>query len=550
LIKTVTEEGTIVNNSYNAEGYRTGKEVNGKKTYYLYEVDKIILEVDEAGNQKARNVYGTNLILRTADGETYYYLYNGHADVTALVTREGTIAATYYYDAFENILESTGEVNNNIRYSGYQYEEETGLYYVNARMYDPKTARFLQEDTYTGDPNDPLSLNLYTYCSNNPLIYLDPTGHSLEEIGNFFKTVAGKAGKAIKEAKESINEENFGKIGGFIDKSNSLGEALFRRVKANANSLYNMGKGSIEPALSWVDLGIGWGLNKSKYIDDQTYGYYKENIWGKIEHYSENAGIINPIADLVAMGIGEKYLRSTFADRQLIDNYISISKNKLKTSFPEGIKSFVEQFKTITNKEKLYNYFLNVNATDEQLEEFATHAYTVGFMLYGGVKTVSGIKPKMSNLNAKTFSYNANGTMQLAAASTSSLSVVLEGGLLGNLAFSAIGSLGGSSYNGSNEKGSTVREGAGSVFKPVNNMKMKTSEALDAASEWLGKGYKDMGNGRFVSADGKRVVRMGDADILGKHGGGKHMNFEELVPNPNKPGKMQVSTNYHIYLTD
>ncbi len=197
MIKTVTEEGTIVHNFYNAEGYRTGKEVNGEKTYYLYEADKIILEVDEAGNQKARNVYGTNLILRTVDGETYYYLYNGHADVTALITREGTIAATYYYDAFGNILESTGEVNNNIRYSGYQYEEETGLYYVNARMYDPKTARFLQEDTYTGDPNDPLSLNLYMYCNNNPLIYNDPTGHAPNLLKNAGKWLVHKVMKPV-----------------------------------------------------------------------------------------------------------------------------------------------------------------------------------------------------------------------------------------------------------------------------------------------------------------------------------------------------------------
>ena len=44
-------------------------------------------------------------------------------------------------------------------------------------MYDPKTARFLQEDTYLGDRNDPLSLNLYTYCHNDPVMYWDPTGH-------------------------------------------------------------------------------------------------------------------------------------------------------------------------------------------------------------------------------------------------------------------------------------------------------------------------------------------------------------------------------------
>jgi hypothetical protein len=44
-------------------------------------------------------------------------------------------------------------------------------------MYDPVTARFLQEDTYSGDPSDPLSLNLYTYCKNEPLMHYDPTGH-------------------------------------------------------------------------------------------------------------------------------------------------------------------------------------------------------------------------------------------------------------------------------------------------------------------------------------------------------------------------------------
>jgi RHS repeat-associated protein len=108
-------------------------------------------------------------------------MYNGHADVTALINATtGAMDATYYYDAFGNIMESTGNVDNNITYAGYQYDEETGLYYLNARMYDPKIARFLQEDTYRGDPNDPLSLNLYTYVKNNPLVYYDPTGHVVE----------------------------------------------------------------------------------------------------------------------------------------------------------------------------------------------------------------------------------------------------------------------------------------------------------------------------------------------------------------------------------
>ena len=87
-------------------------------------------------------------------------------------------------------------------------------------------------------------------------------------------------------------------------------------------------------------------------------------------------------------------------------------------------------------------------------------------------------------------------------------------------------------------------------FVLKDGMKMKTDNVLTAAEEFLEKGYKDMGSGRYVSADGTRVVRMGDSDILGKHGGGSHMNFETLVPNPNKPGKKMVKENLHIYLED
>jgi RHS repeat-associated protein len=165
---------------YNGEGYRVVKNDNNKVTNYLYEYDKVILETDNANNQLSRNVYGTNLISRTSGSETLYYMYNGHADVTALIDNLGTVKGSYYYDAFGNIIEQTGNVNNNITYAGYQYDSETGLYYLNARYYDSKIARFLSEDTYTGNPSDPLSLNLYTYCINNPIMYVDPTGHEYQ----------------------------------------------------------------------------------------------------------------------------------------------------------------------------------------------------------------------------------------------------------------------------------------------------------------------------------------------------------------------------------
>ncbi|MFC5404398.1 S8 family serine peptidase, partial [Cohnella soli] len=164
---------------YNGDGLRVKKTTSdGITTNYLYEYDKVVLETDGKNKQTARHLYGLNLISRTMGSETYFYLYNGHADVTALLTPTGVVASSYVYDAYGNITNQVGTVKNPIRYAGYQYDEESKLYYLNARYYDPKLARFLTEDTYRGQGRDPLSLNLYTYVHNEPIMYWDPSGHA------------------------------------------------------------------------------------------------------------------------------------------------------------------------------------------------------------------------------------------------------------------------------------------------------------------------------------------------------------------------------------
>ena len=184
-LSCMKEDTTTALYKYNAQGYRVEKEVNGEATNYLYEVDKVVLETDRSNQQKAFQVYGSNLLYRNvaADAEmeaqSYYYLYNAHGDVTALIDVAGNIAATYDYDAFGTIINKSGDADNHITYAGYQQDDESGLYYLNARYYDSVTARFITED----DPkyskrNDPLSLNLYVYCHNDPILYTDPSGHA------------------------------------------------------------------------------------------------------------------------------------------------------------------------------------------------------------------------------------------------------------------------------------------------------------------------------------------------------------------------------------
>lgn len=62
-------------------------------------------------------------------------------------------------------------------YAAQQYNYESGLYYMGARLYNPSIGRFTQEDTYWGSSGDPSSYNLYAYCGGNPIAYSDPSGH-------------------------------------------------------------------------------------------------------------------------------------------------------------------------------------------------------------------------------------------------------------------------------------------------------------------------------------------------------------------------------------
>lgn len=98
------------------------------------------------------------------------------------------------------------------------------------------------------------------------------------------------------------------------------------------------------------------------------------------------------------------------------------------------------------------------------------------------------------------------------------------------------------------DQGDDFHKKAHEDIKPFRDKIVKTDDALDKAIKFLGKGYKDMGNGRFVSADKLRQIRMDDPDILGHHYKGPHINFDILKPNPIRPNKMIVIDKIHMLL--
>jgi len=116
---------------------------------------------------------------------TYYFRRNLLGDVIGIYDTNGAKVGGYAYDAWGNCtitLNTNGIATKNpIRYRGYYYDQDTGLYYLNARYYSPEWRRFISpDDTAYLDPDSFNGLNLYCYCNNDPVNYADPSGHMPE----------------------------------------------------------------------------------------------------------------------------------------------------------------------------------------------------------------------------------------------------------------------------------------------------------------------------------------------------------------------------------
>lgn len=199
----ITDGETSISYTYNGDGIRTSKTVGGVPTTYIL-VDGRLLGEQSAGDSivylydEAGEKYGF-----TYRKAWYYYQKNLQGDITGIYNADGELVTEYTYDAWGapltvtgSLAETIGQVNP-IRYRGYYYDSESGLYYLQSRYYDPEVGRFLNADGILGANNDMLSYNLFAYCSNNPVNRIDPSGHFWKEIGDFFKGVGNAIGDFV-----------------------------------------------------------------------------------------------------------------------------------------------------------------------------------------------------------------------------------------------------------------------------------------------------------------------------------------------------------------
>ena len=204
--------------------------------------------------------------------------------------------AEYKYDAWGNHRVYTGtgiditdnsSYNNSVaklnpfRYRGYYYDTETGLYYLNSRYYDPSIGRFINADDISYiQPTDINGLNLFAYCGNNPVMYVDPTGNFVLSlttliligfgVGATISVGASIISQGIDKGWSNINWWQVGLdglIGGISGALSMTGLGMWSLAGINAGLSFigSVGGNLLNGAdfgdkKTWIDISISTGI--------------------------------------------------------------------------------------------------------------------------------------------------------------------------------------------------------------------------------------------------------------------------------------------------
>ena len=195
-LQKMQKAGVTAEFVYNADGLRVQKTVNGVATKYTLHGKNVVHMTSgadelhffyDAQNRPAVVVY---------NGTAYAYVKSLQGDIVAILDENGNTVVSYGYDAWSAPLWCTGELAETLgkvqpfRYRGYVFDEETGLYYLRSRYYNPGWGRFVNADAEIAVEAKLWDAKLFLYCANNPVRYTD-------DGGNSFWDVLADCGKAL-----------------------------------------------------------------------------------------------------------------------------------------------------------------------------------------------------------------------------------------------------------------------------------------------------------------------------------------------------------------
>lgn len=224
LLESVTDEQGSYTYTYDADGYRATKVTANGKTTFDTIGGQLLAQAGPEGNLYFQYSGGTPFGF-VLDDIQYYYLTNLNGDVVGIIDAQGNLLAQYVYDPWGKLLQiNTTEPDNAdqlavatanpLRYRGYYYDSETGMYYLQSRYYDPDLGRFISADDFDClTTSNFFSVNAYAYCWNSPIAFKDSEGNTpnlalaYANIKAFLVDVNGKIAEKLKAKKQKFLEK-------------------------------------------------------------------------------------------------------------------------------------------------------------------------------------------------------------------------------------------------------------------------------------------------------------------------------------------------------
>ena len=181
LVRVTEPDGKEVSFGYAPTGERIWRKDKTGHTWFVTDGVNLLAELDESLKPKASYLQGPGIdrpLMLSKDGKSYFYLPDLLGSIAALTDSTGKVSASYRTDAFGNLLDQKGTIQNPFIFTGREYEPDLGLYYYRARFYDPALGRFMSVDPKW----TPAKLNKYAYALNAPTRYRDPLGLSDDDL--------------------------------------------------------------------------------------------------------------------------------------------------------------------------------------------------------------------------------------------------------------------------------------------------------------------------------------------------------------------------------